>query len=355
MRRKIKLATLDLMKKAGVFERVANTRWRQQRLLVLCYHGISLEDEHLWRPFLYIEPALLSKRLETLRDMRCSVLPLGEALTRLQSCDLPPRSVAITFDDGTFDFYQQAYPLLKRHGFPVTVYQTTYYTDHEIPVFNLICSYMLWKRSGQSIDARELGIAEVSAEPMDLRTELGRHRVVRGLIDLCERENLNGEQKNKLAERLAAMLGINYAELVAKRLMQLMNGKELAQVVAGGVDVQLHTHRHRTPNVEASFRQEIAENRERIRTLTGQEANHFCYPSGVYQKEFFRWLEKENIVSATTCDAGLVHRNGNPYLLPRVVDTSGRSQLEFESWLCGVGNLIAVRRAAPQRYIVPKD
>lgn len=355
MRRKIKLATLDLMKKAGVFERVANSRWRRQRLLVLCYHGISLEDEHLWRPFLYLDPALLSKRLETLRDMRCSVLPLGEALTRLHSGDLPPRSVAITFDDGTFDFYKQAYPLLKRHDFPVTVYQTTYYTDHEMPVFNLICSYMLWKRRDRSIDLREFGIPEFSAGPMDLRTELGRHRVVRGFIDFSERENLNGAQKNELAKRLAAMLEIDYAALVAKRIIQLMNAKELAQVAADGVDVQLHTHRHRTPNVEASFRQEIAENRARIRTLTGQEANHFCYPSGIYQKEFFGWLKKENILSATTCDAGLVQRRHNPYLLPRVVDTSGRSQLEFESWLCGVGDLVAVRRAAPQKYIVPRD
>jgi peptidoglycan/xylan/chitin deacetylase (PgdA/CDA1 family) len=351
MRRKIKLATLDLMKRAGVFERVANSRWRQERLLILCYHGISLEDEHLWRPFLYIEPALLTKRLETLRDKRCSVLPLGEALTRLYSGDLPPRSVAITFDDGAFDFYKQAVPLLKQYGYPVTVYQTTYYTDHELPVFNLICSYMLWKRRGEhSIEARELGLAE----SMDLRTELGRHRVVCGLIDLSERKNLTGEQKNELAKRLAAVLGIDYAQLVAKRILQLMNAKELAQVAASGVDVQLHSHRHRSPNVEASFRQEIRENRERIRSLTGQEARHFCYPSGIHRREFVGWLEKEKIISATTCDAGLVRQHNNPYLLPRVVDTSGRPQLEFESWLCGVGDLIALRRAAPQRYVLPR-
>jgi len=352
MRRKIKLATLDLIKRAGGFERVANSRWRQERLLILCYHGISLEDEHLWRPFLYIQPALLGKRLETLQAMGCSVLPLGEALTRLHLRDLPPRSVAITFDDGTFDFYKQAYPLLKQQGFPVTVYQTTYYTDHEMPVFNLICSYLLWKRRGeQSIAGRELGLREV----MDLRTELGRHQVVRGLIDLSARESLTGQQKNELAGRLAAVLGIDYAQLAAKRILQLMNAQELAEVAADGVDVQLHTHRHCTPSAEMSFRQEISENRQRIRALTGRQPNHFCYPSGIHRREFIGWLEKEEVMSATTCDAGLVRRHDNPYLLPRVVDTSGRPQLEFESWLCGVGDLVALRRAAPQRYILPRD
>jgi peptidoglycan/xylan/chitin deacetylase (PgdA/CDA1 family) len=352
MLREMKLATLDLLKGAGVFELVANSRWRRERLLILCYHGVSLEDEHLWRPFLYLSTTQLAKRLEALCNMRCSVLPLGEALNRLRVRDLPPRSVALTFDDGTYDFYKQAYPLLKQHGFPVTVYQTTYYSDHALPVFNLMCSYLLWKRrEKQAIDARGLGLSG----SMDVRTELGRHRVVRGLIDLSERENLNAGQKNEIARRLAEILEIDYSVLLQKRILQLMNEQELADIVANGVDVQLHTHRHRTPDEEQPFRREVVENRDRIRIVTGKEAAHFCYPSGVYQKQFFGWLEKENIASATTCDAGLATRNGNRYLIPRLVDTSGRTQLEFDSWVSGVGALISVRKLAPQRYVLPKD
>ena len=204
MVRKIKRVTLDLLRSGGVFELVANSKWRQNRLLILCYHGTSLEDEHLWRPALYMSPEVLRQRLQALRAMRCAVLPLGEALTRLRSRDLPPRSVAITVDDGTYDFYKQAYPLLKKYDLPVTVYQTTYYTDHEMPVFNLICSYMLWKRRGEQLVApHELGLSE----PMDLRTELGRHRVVRGLMDLSARDNLSGLQKNELAQTVGRNSG----------------------------------------------------------------------------------------------------------------------------------------------------
>jgi peptidoglycan/xylan/chitin deacetylase (PgdA/CDA1 family) len=350
--RKTKLATLGLLKGAGVFHFVANSRWRHERLLILCYHGIALEDEHLWRPGLYMTAELLANRLKTLRAMRCSVLPLGEALTRLRLGDLPPRSVAITFDDGTYDFYKQAYPLLKKYEFPGTVYQTTYYTDHEIPIFNLTCSYLLWKRRGEQLDSpKDLGLSA----PMDLRTELGRHRVVRGLIERSECENLTGLQKNEVARRLAQTLGIDYSALAAKRILQLMNAQEVAEIAKDGIDVQLHTHRHRTPDEQVLFRREVSENRNRIRALTGTEATHFCYPSGVYRQEFLEWLNKENVVSATTCDAGLVNRKANLLLLPRLVDTSRRTQLEFEAWLSGVGSLLAVRRAAPQRYIVRED
>ncbi len=350
--RTAKLATLGLLKSAGAFQVVANSRWRRDRLLILCYHGISLEDEHLWRPGLYMPAELLASRLGTLRALGCSVLPLAEALTRLRLGDLPPRSVAMTFDDGTFDFYKQAYPLLKKHAFPVTVYQTTYYTDHEIPIFNLTCSYLLWKRRGEQLESgRDLGLVE----PMDLRTELGRHKVVRGLIDLSVRENLTGLQKDDLARRLATVLGIDYSALAAKRILQLMNAREVAEIAKEGVDVQLHTHRHCTPDEEVPFRREIQENRDRIRSLTGTQATHFCYPSGVYRQEFLEWLRQENVVSATTCDAGLAERNANPLLLPRFVDTSSRTELEFESWLSGVGSALALRRAAPQKYIVPED
>lgn len=352
MLRKAKLATLGLLRNLGAFEFVANSKWRQHRLLILCYHGTSLEDEHEWRPQLYMQPSLLEQRLETIRAMRCSVLPLGEALTRLHAGDLPRRSVAITFDDGTYDFYKQARPLLKRYDMPATVYQTTYYTDHELPVFNLICSYMLWKKRGQQLPpVQELGVSR----PMDLGTELGRHRVVRSLIEFSERENLTGAQKNELARRLAGVLGIDYTELTAKRILQLMNAREVTEVGRGGIDVQLHTHRHRTPEDEKLFRREIVENRQRIESLTGQQADHFCYPSGVYRQEFFGWLGKENVVSATTCDTGLVDRTDSPYLLPRFVDVSGRTAVEFESWLSGMGSLLGFRRVSPQRYIVPPD
>ncbi len=351
MLRKTKLATLGLLKSSGVFDLVANSSWRRERLLILCYHGVSVEDEYLWRPQLYMTPELLRARLELLRSKRYSVLPLGQALTLLRSRDLPPRSVAITFDDGGYDFYKRAYPLVKEFGFPVTVYQTTYYMDRQMPIFNLVCSYMLWKRRAERLDgATELGLQG----PVDLSTELGRHRVVRQFVERAEREKLSGQQKNELAQQLARALGIDYAELTGKRILQLMNADEVTEISKAGVDVQLHSHRHCTPEDEASFRREIAENRERIRALTGNNATHFCYPSGIYRKDYAVWLAKEHVTSATTCDSGLVERNNNSYFLPRFVDTSGRTQNEFESWLSGIGSLVAVRKAAPQRYIVPE-
>ena len=348
MLREIKLATLRLLKSGGIFQLVANSRWRQQRLLILCYHGISLDDEHLWRPGLYMEPSILEQRLEILKRGNYAVLPLGESLERLRAGTLPPRSVVITFDDGTFDFYKQAFPLLKRYGFPVTVYQTTYYTDFERPVFNVIASYMLWKRRGESVaDGKEIGLPG----PMDLRTEAARHKIVMGLLSRANQEGMSGEQKDELCAGLAKLLGIDYEALVATRMLQLMNAREVREVASSGVDIQLHTHRHRTPQNEARFRREIQDNRARILALASKSPSHFCYPSGVYRRMYFPWLEQEQVVSATTCDSGLVTRDSEMLLIPRFVDTQKKTAIDFESWLSGVGDLLAVRRTASQIYV----
>ena len=348
MLKPVKLAALNVLRRGGIFSLVTNSRWRQQRLLILCYHGTSLEDEHLWRPTLYIHPQKLEQRLEALKKGKFSVLPLGEALQRLRAGTLPPRSVVITFDDGTYDFFRQAYPLLRSYGFPVTVYQTTYYTSVERPVFSLICSYMLWTQRGEVIaDDGGLGLGR----PLDLRTDSGRREVMRGLIEISERENRTGLQKDEIAGQLARVLKIDYDALKAKRILQVMNRREVQEIASNGVDVQLHTHRHRTPEDEALFRKEIQDNRSRIHELTATDPVHFCYPSGVYQPVFLPWLRKERVLSATTCDAGLATRQNESLLLPRFIDHQSRTQIEFEGWLAGVGDLLAVRRRATQRYV----
>jgi peptidoglycan/xylan/chitin deacetylase (PgdA/CDA1 family) len=352
MKRTLKRATLQLLKSAGVFRLVRDSAWRSQRLLILCYHAISQEDEHLWRPGLYIEPSRLEERLDILRQDRYSVLPLGEGLRLLSAGQLPPRSVAITFDDGTYDFFRLGYPLLRGFGFPVTVYQTTYYSDRQIPVFNLVCSYLLWKRRGSLFDkGAELGLKP----PLDLRSEANRHAIVETLVENCSRDGLDSWQRNEVAGRLARLLEIDFAELASKRILQLMNAQEIAQLAREGVDFQLHTHRHCMPRDKRLFQREIRDNRESLGKAVPEEMVHFCYPSGLHSPEFIPWLAEENVISATTCDVGLASAHTNPLLLPRMVETNRRTALEFEGWLTGVADFLPGHRAAKQRYVPRGD
>lgn len=340
--RAVRLGSLAVLRACGIFHRVRDSRWRDQRLLILCYHGISLDEEHLWRPATYIPPQLFEHRLELLSRGQYMVLPLDEAVDRLYRRDLPPRSVVITFDDGTYDFCEHAFPRLRQYGFPATVYQTTYYCDYDRPVFHLICSYMLWKRRGAVLNAGDrLGLPAT----MDLRTETSRQAIVSQVLTQARNRSLTEDGKNQLAEELASAVGIDYAELVRKRVLQLLRPQEIAQLSGEGVDFQLHTHRHRTPLDEALFRREIRENRDRLQSmLGGKPTRHFCYPSGVYESEFLPWLQAEDVISATTCDPGLASPSSNSLLLSRFVDTSHVTCLEFEGWLSGAASFLSRSR-----------
>src|SRR5690606_13301402 len=144
--RTLKRTALNGLRASGVYRLVENSSWRRNRLLILCYHGIAIEEEHRWRPSLFMSLPDFRSRLQVLERGKYNVLPLGEAVDRLYAGELPERSVAITFDDGNFDFYQQAFPLLREHGFPATVYLHSFYCINQYPIFRLICSYMLWRQ-----------------------------------------------------------------------------------------------------------------------------------------------------------------------------------------------------------------
>ena len=80
--RRMRHPILATFRAFGGLKFVAASAWRQRRVLILCYHGVSLDDEHEWDPELFVTPAFLRRRFEILRDKGYAVLPLDVAVTR---------------------------------------------------------------------------------------------------------------------------------------------------------------------------------------------------------------------------------------------------------------------------------
>lgn len=328
----LKNSALRALRSTGVYSLARNSAARQSKLLILCYHGIALRDENKWAGHLFITPDRFRARMQCLRDLDASVLPLAEAIERLQARSLPSRSVAITFDDGFYDFLQHGVPILKEFQFPCTLYLTTHYMEQRFPIFNLMLDYLLWKSGKREISFPEQGIAET----LPIRTWRDRAAVVGKLVARLEAQSLDTSAKDDFVRETAGRFGIDYDDLLRSRIAQILSPDEVARVADAGVDIQLHTHRHRTPRNREQFVREIEDNRVRIATITGRQPTHFCYPSGVYAEEFLPWLRACGIITGTTCERGFAQHGSDPLLLPRLLDDSNMDPVQFEAFVSGV-------------------
>ena len=321
-------------------------------LLILCYHGISLADEHCWDPALYIPGNLLEQRLRAIREQGYNVLPLDDALRRLYAGELPPQSICLTFDDGFHDFRAVAYPLLQKYGMPATVYLTSFYSEYRRPVFDLMCGYLLWKARDRSLDP---ALLRIDGGAVALAERSARLRLTGAIRRLANENNYSADQRDQLLRRLASQLGIDYEALVASRILQIMSAAELAELDPRLVQVGLHTHRHRVPLDKALFRREIRQNRDYIRDAAPGRVKPtpFLLSKRRYKPGLPSLAARAWVRSATTCRPGLASRADDPLMLPRFLDNCGVSADEFDGWLTGLrasfrgaGSLTRRRRRA---------
>jgi peptidoglycan/xylan/chitin deacetylase (PgdA/CDA1 family) len=338
--RRLRSAVLWMCRTSGVLSLVSESGWRQRRLLIIGYHGVSIEDEHRWNPSLYISTDMFTSRLDAIRRGGYVVLPLDDALVQLKRGTLPKKSVVLTFDDGYYNFYSRAFPELRARQMPSTVYLTTYYSEFNRPIYNLAIAYVLWKAGARRWRPDNVngfsGDFDLPAQASDAWTALVQHGF---------RYKLTGAEKDTLARAVADSLGIDLAAIERKRLLHLMTPEEVAELAREGVDFQMHTHRHRTPRDASYLARDLHDNEIRIEQFTGRRPLHFCYPRGDCHDVLSECLRLHDVRSATTCMPGLAHASTPALKLPRFIDTSIVSPLAFEGWLSGVQPLFSRPRA----------
>jgi peptidoglycan/xylan/chitin deacetylase (PgdA/CDA1 family) len=334
-----KLGLLRSAKETGLMAAVRDSAWRRARLLILAYHSLSLYDEHEFSPELYLPPSALQHRLQMLRRGDYSVLSLREGLQRMSNGTLPPRAVALTFDDGTYDFSTAVVPLLREYGFPATVYVSTHYAVKETPVFRIACRYLLWYGRNLTIDGKELTVAGTA---LKLDTVEARDTALRLIEERVRDRGVAAELA--MLEILATRVGVDFNKFMAERRNRLMSPEEIRALPSDLVDVQLHTHRHKVPLNRVAFEREITENRAALQACRpGTKLDEFCYPSGVTNESFLPWLRELGITNATTCRPGLAASGSDPLMLPRFVDSWRTTELELEGWLTGVSQFFPSR------------
>ena len=310
----------------------------RENLCILGYHGISLRDEHCFRPMLFMRPEIFSARMFFLKKNKYRVLTLHEAIHCIQNRSLPRRSVVITIDDGWTGTFSHMAPVLNEFELPATLYLCTYYVEKQTQVFNVAAAYVVFKSKNYSV-ALNLVDAHLSGE-YDFTKHGERDRCLAIIIDFGN-SLPDASARQKLLQNLSTALHVDFNWILESNMFSYMRSDQVTKLQESGIDIQLHTHRHQFPidNLEAA-ELEIEDNRNALLSVAPGRKNHFCYPSGVYSSSHFQCLRKLGIKSATTCEPGLVGYGDEVLALPRFLDSDDLSLIEFEAELCGFKELL---------------
>ena len=313
-------------------------RATRNHLRVLCYHGASFDDEHRFRPGLFMSPDTFTSRMAFLARNGYEVLTLDAALDLQRDGRLTPKSVVMTIDDGWFGTVKHMTPVLEKHGFPATLYVTTYYVEKQTAVFNVAVGYALWKAGEREYELGE--ILQLPGYVADLTTPSGRQKASSDIIDYGENQ-CDAEGRQELLRSLFKLLRLDWAIFESQRMIALASRDELQAVGSGLVDLQLHTHRHRFGGLGAAdASQEIVDNREALSAKSSGNAEHFCYPSGRYSEDQFSVLSKLGVKTATTTKLGLHTMDESVFAISRILDSETVPEIVLEAYLSGFMHLL---------------
>jgi peptidoglycan/xylan/chitin deacetylase (PgdA/CDA1 family) len=86
------------------------------------YHNVAIPPKETKMRGLYVAPRMFRFQMWYLKNAGFEVVSLAEILGFAEGKETNRKMVAITFDDGYKDFYDNAWPVLRRYGYPSTVF-----------------------------------------------------------------------------------------------------------------------------------------------------------------------------------------------------------------------------------------
>jgi peptidoglycan/xylan/chitin deacetylase (PgdA/CDA1 family) len=90
------------------------------QVLIFCYHRLV---DKIRYPGTEITPAAFEAQMKELKDKGITVISMQDLLAwKRGEKNIPPRCAVITFDDGWKSQYEVAWPMMKKFGYPLTLF-----------------------------------------------------------------------------------------------------------------------------------------------------------------------------------------------------------------------------------------
>jgi peptidoglycan/xylan/chitin deacetylase (PgdA/CDA1 family) len=294
-----------LLKILKVVATAASGLGKHKKLFILIYHRV-LDEPDFMRPG-EVDKAAFTWQMELLSKY-FNVLPLHDALQKMQTGTLPSRAVCITFDDGYADNYTNALPILKRFSLTATFFIANGFLNGgrmwNDTVIEAVRNYNLPELDLSAID---LGVYDVSNQTQKNET---------AAQILQKIKHLPLERRSQHITYIAAQ-----SHNLPDNLM--MTTAQLVQLHQNGVEIGGHTINHpilaKLDNQTAE--QEIAENKTFLEKLLNTRLRFFAYPNGKPDEDYLpqqiQIVKNAGYQAAVSTQWGVSHRSSDEWQLPR--------------------------------------
>jgi peptidoglycan/xylan/chitin deacetylase (PgdA/CDA1 family) len=263
---------LNLLQKAGVFE-IAH-QLSPNFLTVLNYHRIDDPFRSGFDTFcsnVSATPADFANQMDYVANRYnvISGVELADCVKKRRK--LPPHAAMITFDDGYYDNYSNAYPILKARNLPAIIFLATDYIGEQKPFYWDLIAYGFHHTKKTQADFPQLGL-------QSWVDDNSRNKAMQNWIAVLKR--LTETEKQALVEKLPGILDVSVpADAFANLMMSWPHARELSE---NGIEMGGHTASHpiltRISPDDASA--ELVRSKQRIEEAIGKRALSFAYPNG---------------------------------------------------------------------------
>jgi peptidoglycan/xylan/chitin deacetylase (PgdA/CDA1 family) len=274
--------------------------------VVLLYHRVA--DETVDPLGMCVSPARFEAQLEVIQRI-ATVVPATAIPTA------PPRSLAITFDDGYADVFSDALPRLTERGIPSTIFLVT---DH----MQQGCAYW-WDRLVYAIyGAGRSQPASVTiggkARTFTLGNRVAKRIALRVLFPWLRAMN-RAEREEVIAELEQGVPAMSMA-----RVARVATMDDVQSASRGLVEIGSHTRSH--PLLSATQgherKDEIACSKQHLEEQLDVEARAFAYPFGArttFDDETVREVREAGYACAFANIPGSVRPGDDVFRIPRRV------------------------------------
>jgi peptidoglycan/xylan/chitin deacetylase (PgdA/CDA1 family) len=303
-----------------------------QRPIVLMYHRVAKVTADPWQ--CAVAPERFARQIDILKRDR-NVVPMHWLAKQLREGRLPRKAVAITFDDGYADVFQNALPILRQFGCPATVFITT---------------QAIGDRHGFWWDVLSRIVLETAHLPPRLAIDLVGERREWQLFDdrskttdddAITREALHAtlhallkpmvpSRRASVLDQLAAWAGTTADLRLSDRAMTAAELRQLA--AADEIEIGGHTLTHPSLPLVSShdLRHEVAQSCRDCEAMTGQPVTGFAYPFGDCNDASVQAVETSGLQYALTTIQREIGPRTHPFRIPRIL-AADWDEADFQS------------------------